>query len=162
MTIIAYLGFEPKHYRDYVIQIEPLEKCIGELTHLHKLQWDEIEEDRPPFKPNYLPFYLNEKENKFFQVNVRKDNHLVGGVGFFLFDSMHTSLLTANETAFFLLPEHRKGMLAMNLLKYSDNILKNLGVYEIIVTVKSYAKTGRLIERLDFKQSDTVYIKMVK
>ena len=157
--IIANRGFNHKIYRDYVIQVEPLEKCILELMNLHKQQWLEIEEERPSYRPNYLPFIESESNGRFFQICIRKNSELVGGIGFFLFESMHTSLLTANETALYIKPEHRKGMLAVSLCNYADDILKKIDVSEVILTVKAYANTGKLIERMGYKKTDVVYMK---
>lgn len=156
---IPQIGFPTREHRGYIIAIEPLSVCLAELKPLHIAQWNEIEEQRPPFNPDYQRFIDSESSGQFFQVTVRKNDELVGGIGFFVFPSVWTQRWIAEETAFYLKPEHRKGLLASTVCIYSEKVLRALGVSELEVTVKSYANTGVILRRQKFRQTDTVWLK---
>lgn len=159
MRTIPDIGFPGREYQGYAIAIEPFAACVDEFKPLHVAQWDEIEEQRPAFRPDYQRFMDSEAIGQFFQITARQDGELVGGVGFFVTPSIWTQLWIAEETALYLKPEHRKGLLASTLCQYAEQVCRALGVSEIVATVKSYAKTGVILRRQKFRQTDSVWIK---
>lgn len=156
---IPQIGFPGRSYLDYEIGIEPFADCLEEFKPLHVAQWNEIEEKRPPFNPDYQRFIRAEEEGMFFQICVRRAGELVGGCGFFVFPSILTQKYIAEESALYIKPEHRKGLLASAICSYAEQVLRALGVSEINITVKSYARTGVILRRQGFRQTDSVYLK---
>lgn len=157
-TYLADIGFMKKEYHGY--EIKPAKICehLQDVKDLHRKQWEEIEENRPPLMADYGRFLSAEQNNGFVQIGVFKDNKIVGGCGFFVYPHIHTQLMVAEESALYLLPEHRKGLLAVVLMKYCKDFLQKVGVSEVIATVKAYADTGTMLVRLGFRKTDTVYI----
>ena len=158
MRTIPQIGFPPQTYLDYTLQIEPFAKCLAEMAPLHKAQWAEIEEQRPPFNPDYSRIMKAENDGGYFQITVRHNKALVGGLGFFVFPNLHTQQWYAEESAFYISPAHRKGLLASALIRYGLSVLRALRVVEVNATVKSYAKTASILRRLGFRKTDEVFM----
>ena len=79
--------------------------------------------------------------------------------------SMHTkSVLQATEDAFYLLPEHRNGMLAIYYLQYAESVLKQMGIKRIGMSDKSPCggkSLESLMKRMGYKQVAIAYCKEV-
>lgn len=155
---LADTDFPPKDYHGYTIRLTKMCDHMEETVVLHQKQWAEIEEHRPPLLPDYNRFLSAEKSGGFVQVGVFSNDLLVGGCGFFVYPSIHTQLMVAEESALYLLPEHRKGLLAVVLMKYCKAFFQKIGISEVTATVKSYANTGKMLDRLGFRQTDSVYL----
>jgi GNAT superfamily N-acetyltransferase len=155
---LADTDFPEKEYQGYTVKLTKMADHLEEIEYLHRTQWDEIEEHRPPLSPDYNRFLSLEKSGGFVQVGVFLKEKMVGGCGFFVYPSIHTQLMVAEESALYLLPEHRKGMLALVLMRYCKNFFQKIGVSEVTATVKSYANTGKMLKRLGFRQTDSVYL----
>ncbi len=157
-VFLADMDFPAKKYQGYEIKATKLAYCLPRLQELHQQQWDEIEENRPPLNVDYFRYVDAEKSGKFVQIGIFHNEEFVGGCGFFLYPSIQTQILVAEETAMYLLPEHRTGLLAFVMMRYCKDFLQKAGVKEVFLTVKYYANTGKMIERLGFRKTDTVYL----
>lgn len=157
-VFLADAKIKAANYHGYEIRATKLEECLDSLRKQHKQQWDEIEESRPPLNVDYDRYISSERNGGFVQIGAFKSGEFVGGCGFFVYPSIQTRITVAEETALYLLPEHRKGMLAYVMMKYCVDFLRNIGVKEITATVKYYAKTGKIMDRLGFRKTDAVYI----
>lgn len=159
MKTIPDIGFPAHVWKEYVFAVERVAECRDELAPLHRAQWNEIEKERPPFNPDYDRLEESEHGGTFFMIVVRLDGEAVGNLGFFVFPSIHTKRMMAEELSFYIAPAHRKGFLASQICKYAEAILRALSVSEVQLTVKEYANTGKLLERLNFRKTDTIYMK---
>ena len=95
-------------------------------------------------------------------VTVRADGKLVGYHASFLKTHMHRrSLLTAYTDTFFILPEHRRGMVGYKLFKYVTEVLKRRGVKWIYAGVRLSNDVGLVLERQGYKKFEQTYLKVI-
>lgn len=96
----------------------------------------------------------------FYRIyTARDDGRLVGDVGMYVTNSMHTGRVIATEDCWFLLPEYRKGRNAIRLHHFVEAELQKLGVIEISQTVKLQNGAGRILEYLGYQHIANQYSK---
>lgn len=121
----------PRVYKNYTIGHELLADVLDEVRHLHESHWEETEGYLGlPFNPDYERMMELEGMYHFIMFTVRDENgSVVGNLAYHLNYSLHhKGHLIASEDAIFLADGHRRGMLAMELLKYAEEIFVALGV----------------------------------
>lgn len=147
-------------YGAYSFSVEPILSCFDELTAQHKSQWDEVEQVRQVFNPDYDAIIRSEYAGSRVQFVVRKDGVMVGNCGCYIMRSLHTQQLKASEDTMYIARDHRKGMLAVRFFKFCESVLLHLGVKEISVTTKVSNNVHKLWERQGYEFSDRVLSKV--
>lgn len=135
----------PQWRGDCVFDLERMEDIKDEMKPLHLAHWKETEKHRHdlPFRPNYETFIQYERAGRYVLFTLRINGKLLGNCAMYLDLSTHTRTLIATEDTLFLMPEARKGRTASRFIHYCESALKQLGVQEICVTVKTVNKAGR-------------------
>ncbi len=125
--------------------VERIENIVEEIKPLHRAHWDETEEHRHglPFNPDYATFIRYEQAGRYILFTLRSHGRLLGNCAMYLDMSAHTQTLIATEDTLYLLPEARKGRRAVWFVKYIEDSLRDLGIKEICITVKTVNKAGR-------------------
>ena len=143
-------------------QVEQLVDVWPELIMLHKAHWGETEAYRhnQPFAPLLARYMEYECVNSFVMYTIRDGDKLVGNLGMYFTPSMHTQLLLASEDTLFILPEYRRGRLAIDFIKYVEADCVRRGVSDIEVTAKN-DKVGRLMMHLDYQPTAVQYSKQL-
>jgi hypothetical protein len=156
-SIAARLGPTPASYKGATFQIERLRDAFDEVSAQHLAQWDEVEPARTGFNPNYEYAFGAEDAGRYVLFTARRDNVLIGNVGCYLYNSLHTQKLAAKEDVLYLVPEERKGYLAVKFFRYCEDVLVNmLAVKEVTISVKTTNEVYRLWERQGYKFTDRV------
>lgn len=124
-----------------------------EFQHLARAHWEEtmrpITSDE--FKPD-VSRYIQFNEIGFYRLfTARKDGRLVGNLGIYITDSMHTQKRIAKEDSWFMLPEVRGGRTAMKFVQFVENELRKHGVKSIDTTTPPQAGSRRLLEYLGYQ-----------
>jgi len=142
-------------YGNNLIQVERLEDVLDELKPVHAAHWQETERYRHgiALNPDYNYMINAERNGRLILFTVRNDNGLVGNCMMYLSRSTHTQRWVAEEDTIFILPEHRKGRLGVRLIRYVEDVLRNMGVTEIRVTVKTVNDVGRLLTHLGYNHT---------
>lgn len=138
----------PAWLNDCVFSLERMEDIQDEMKPLHLTHWKETEKHRHglPFRPDYETFIKYERAGRYVLFTLRINGKLLGNCAMYLDLSTHTRTLIATEDTLFLMPEARKGRAASHFIRYCESALKQIGVQEICVTVKTVNKAGRFFK----------------
>lgn len=142
-------------YADHLIQVERIEDVLHELKPVHAAHWQETERYRHgiALNPDYNYMINAERSGRFMLFTVRNQSGVVGNCMMYLSRSTHTQRWVAEEDTIFILPEYRKGRLGVRLIRYVEDVLRNMGVTEIRVTVKTVNDVGRLLSHLGYNHT---------
>lgn len=133
----------------------------GGAEELAKLHWDEVERHRHGlgFTPDWAKMADWEDAGRFVAFTVRHGNRVVGYLAFHLTDGYHTNKKIATEDGLFLVPEHRRGLTAVRLIRYAETALKAIGVGEIHVITKAGTTADQLMDRIGYPAISNLRIK---
>ncbi len=136
--------------------------CLEELKPLHIAHWMETENYRQglPFNPNYER-YKTFAEVGFYRLFTARDNgKVVGNIGMYVTQSMHTQTKIAQEDTLFLLPEARRGFTASKFIRFVESVLVSEGVEEINITIKRTNAMDVLMRRLGYTHAANLFTKI--
>ena len=142
-------------------QVERVALIWDEIYYLGQKHWAETEGYQIyPFNPD-KDRYISYNESGFYrQYTARTENgEIAGHAGIYITVSMHTQISIAQEDTWYLLPEHRKGRNALNLLKFVENDLRQMGVMELMMSAKLSNKSGRIMELSGYEHIGNQYLK---
>lgn len=156
-------GFEPHWYSEFSFNVERMETIAEEISVLHKMHWDESESVRHglPYQPNYQRWIADERSGNFMLFTVRHQGALVGYCQVYITTSNHTGVRICNEDALFLHPDARKGRVCAELAKYGEACVKELGVREIRLSVKTGNDIWKLWERMGYVRTGYELVKVL-
>lgn len=119
------------------------------LAHDHWCETENYRHDQP-FSPDLERYAYYEEIGFYILYTAWDGDKLVGNLGMYYVESMHTQQLIATEDTLFLLPEYRHGRNAIRLIDFMVQDMKGRGVVEISCTAKD-DRVGRLLGRLAFR-----------
>lgn len=158
--------FLPEHHdAGYRFAAESFRRVLDELHPLHEAHFGETERYRAHqgMAPDYLAMETDERAGRLLQFTLRTDaGVLVGNARFYLGTSRHTAAKFAQEDTYFILPEHRRGLLAVRFWQYAERCLATLGVVEVRTDSKLSTGVGKLNEFLGYSPVSTRYIKTLE
>lgn len=143
---------------------ENYREILEELKPLHLAHWMETEGYRHglEFAPKYEQ-YSHFNDIGFYRVFTARDNgRLVGNIGMYVTNSMHTNNKVATEDTLFLLPEARKGFIAARFISFVEKELKKLAPIEINITIKEADRLPKLMMRLGYLKTSIQYSKTLE
>lgn len=154
----------PEEKDGFVFAVERMEAIEGEMMPLHRAHWEETEAHRHalPFNPDYATFIRYERAGRYILFTLRHNGHLIGNCAMYLDRSTHTKTLIATEDTLYLLPQARKGNVAKHFIAYCETALKQLGVKEITVTVKTVNRAGLFFQRLGYRHVENGLTKVLE
>lgn len=156
--------FGEKLYKGVVFKVERFSDVLGELHPLHQMHFLETEVHRHGFelKPNYEYMADMERQGKMVQFTARdaETGKLVGNIRMYLQRSLHTDNLYASEDTYYVIPEYRKGFMALRFWQFMEESLKAIGVQEIRTDSKVINKVNRLNEYCGYKHVANKYVKI--
>lgn len=156
--------FGVKEYRGYLLQCERFADAQEELHGLHVRHYAETEKYRAgiPLDMNYEAFKERDRAGGLLQftARVKETGELVGNMRVYLARSMHTQTLISTEDTFYVVPEHRGGMMAVRLWQFAEAAGKSIGVREAYFDSKLVNKAGRMAEYLGYTAFATKYVKI--
>ena len=141
-----------EEYQDFLILVERIEDVLEEIKPLHAAHWSETETYRHgvQLNPDYAYMVNAERSGRFILFTVRHEGLLVGNCMMYLSRSTHTQKWVAEEDTIFILPEYRKGRLGVRLIRYVEDVLRNMGITEIRITVKTVNTVAKLMMRMGY------------
>lgn len=148
-----------------VFQVESFTACIDELKPIHALHWQETEEDRHAvgFAIDYDYYRQIEAMGLLFMATARDDGRIVGEYLFFIQNGRHSrGAREALLDSMFLLPDYRKGMTAVKMLRFCEAELTRAGVNRITLACKTAHDVSLLFRRCGYVNTEVVYSKIVK
>jgi len=141
-----------EEYEGCLILAERIEDLVDEIKPLHAAHWAETESYRHGIELNADYDYMvnAERQGRFILFTVRYEGTLVGNCMMYLSKSTHTQKWVAEEDTIFILPEYRKGRLGVRLIRYVEDVLRNMGISEIRITVKTVNTVAKLMMRMGY------------
>ena len=159
-----YYGFNPVDCGAYVIGIEKVSDAAVEFLSLIKKHLAEGKKHLAGVSlPTWRSFMELEKANSSVLVSVRYEGRMIGYFFFAMEADFYSSdAVVAVERGFWIDEEHRKGGLALNMLKFAEETAKKLGCGFLGVGDTSPAggvSLAALMKRRKFKPATLNYYK---
>lgn len=145
-------------------QVEDIDSVREEMEPLTILHWAELAGDVEDIALDFdWELYTNlQALGKIMFTTVRDDGDLVGYHCSLVSNHMHyKSTLHGIVDFFWIHPEFRRGFIGINLLKFVEQQLRNLGVRKIIMSSKNKLDTSALLKRLGYDQSERIFTKLL-
>jgi GNAT superfamily N-acetyltransferase len=132
------------------------ERLLDIIPEVEKLMWDhwrQIKADRAGAgapDPDWTRYRIIEEAGLLHCFTARDEaGELVGYLTYFLTPSMHyRTVLQAEDDAFFLRADHRKGLAGVRLFRFAEGELRRLGAKRAWAHVKEDFDVGPVFERL--------------
>jgi GNAT superfamily N-acetyltransferase len=147
---------------------ETLASARPELEALLPLHWQEIarDKDNPKFqlKPDWATYHALEAVGQFWMMVVRVDGAMVGYlIGFVRRQLHYADSLAFVSDIFYLLPEHRKGRIGIELFRQAEKALRRRGVDKIYLGSKCREDLDRskLFTHLGYERIEYVFAKVL-
>jgi len=135
-----------------------------EIEPLLKQHWDEIALNKDTIKlnPHWKKYAMLDQNNMLRVYTARKDEELIGYFVVILESSLHYMDHTfAHNDVIFLTKKYRKGLTGVKLIKYAEECLAEEGVKQLFVNTKLHQPFDVILERLEFKEVEKVYSKVL-
>ncbi|HET7060547.1 MAG TPA: GNAT family N-acetyltransferase [Nitrosospira sp.] len=157
-------GLRSREHDGFAFGVERIEDIAAEMKPLHRAHWNETESHRHGLElnPDYEAFTRYERSGRYLLFTLRKDGRLLGNCAIYLDRSAHTQTLIATEDTLYLLPEARRGRVARRFVAYVEDALRELGVREIHITVKTVNRAGRFLQMLGYRHVENGLMKILE
>jgi GNAT superfamily N-acetyltransferase len=126
---------------------------VPEIERLMIEHWRDIKADKAgagPPDPDWDRYRVAEEAGLLHCFTARShDGELVGYLGYYVVPAIHyRRVLQAEDAAFFIRKDHRKGMAGVKLFRFAEAELKRLGAQRVFAHVKPELDIGPVFERL--------------
>lgn len=147
--------------RGIYYQREAPGRAVEEALPLFEKHYQEIAKYHDiPLAPDFAAYAALEAQGNLRVYSARNAGDLIGYVVFFVRPHLHYSgTLFAAQDVLFLLPEYRKGMTGLRLIKFADERLKAEGVQVVTQHVKDHMDFGPILERMGYERVETTYMR---
>lgn len=145
--------FQSAEHLGCTIRAERFETVLPELHPLHELHWQETEKHRHgvAMRPDYQAMAARERAGGLLQFVARDAAGAIAGhVRMYVGTSLHSQTLFAEEDTLFMVPEHRRNLLVMALMRYAEQCLRQIGVREIRADSKLLNRADVLMKRMGY------------
>lgn len=143
---------------------ERLAPNLSEFDRLGKAQWEETETYQAfPYNPNFKRYVdYNESGFHIWYAARNEAGEVVGHLGAYVNDSMHTGIRVASEDTLYLMPEYRNAGNGSAILKYVEADLLSMGIKEIRATTKlTNEKIGKVMFARGYQHVANEYVKVI-
>jgi hypothetical protein len=146
-------------------QVETYEQVVSDIQELIKLHYEEIALNKQdiPLDPDWKRYKMLSDNNMLFVITARDNGTLVGYSVFFITQHMHyNSTKMASNDVLYLLPEYRKGMTGIKLIKASELELNKINVTKVLWHIKFHKDFRNILYRMGYKDEDAIVGKILK
>lgn len=147
-------------------KLEPVERVWNEVMELAAIHWASTKSYRRhyPFQPSFERYNAYNQSGFFQLFTVRDGEKLVGYLGLYLSQSMHSQHMMLTEDTFFLHPDYRGGTTALRFLKQIEKQARAWGVVEMMFSCEQDNETGiqGLLKLLDYAPVIQQYSKQLQ
>jgi GNAT superfamily N-acetyltransferase len=150
--------------RKITYQEELYDAVVDEIQPLIHAHWEEIAsaKDKIKLNPDYS-MYKSLNDARVLRIfTVRNEGKLIGYFIVICNPHMHYSdHVYAMNDIIYIDPEYRGSTIAFKLLRSVEKRLKQDGVSVLMINMKVHAPFDRLLEKLEFKNTERVYTKYI-
>jgi len=144
--------------------VQKLKEFRGELDDLIWLHWEEIalNKDQINLDPDWDKYEEGDRNGQIVWITCRHKGILVGYSSWFLTKHLHYKNHTwAYNDIVYLKKEHRRGRNGLDLIRYSEYVMKLLGADKIAWHVKSTHDWTPILRRMGYGLEDMTMGKVV-
>lgn len=144
--------------------VEPWSSFKAESLNLWPLHWQEIAIDRDKIKLNidYDQYDQTDAQGALHVVVAREAGKIIGyWLGIVRPHLHYADSLSAFTDVYYILPEHRKGRVGINLFKEAEKTLRARGVQKIFTGTKVHLDMGKVFEHLGYRKTEVLYTKVI-
>lgn len=147
------IKYQAVNYRD----------CIDEIKSMFESHYDELSVTKGfRLNPDYEIYESADKRNTVKIILCKDDEKVIGYIVFFVGNNLHyKDCLLATEDIYYLLPEYRRGRIAIKMFNFAEDYLKSIGVNMIRYTTKVHMDNSALFEYLDYNFIEKVFVKRI-
>lgn len=147
---------------EYTVALAPLNAKIDDTVAMWRDHWNEQGEEAAravEFNPDVPGFLDAEQRGWFAYIVVRLGEEIVGHFGLAFRKNRQTSQFTAGDEFLYLKPEHRKGMLALKLIRFAKALAFEKGAVEFGVSYRTFGSVDidPLLRRCGMSHIANVY-----
>ena len=138
---------------------------IAELGPLIEQHYEELTLHKETIKldPDWDRYKKLAENNQAVFIGVRDNFKLVGYSLFFIAPHIHyKENIMANNDVLYLLPEYRKGLTGIRLIKFCEQHLQSLGVDKIIWHIKFAKDFRNILYRMGYIDEDALVGKIIR
>jgi len=140
--------------------VSSMVEFLAEVEPLLVQQWRELaaDQERVPMVPDYAVYLGLWQAGACHVVTARDDGKLAGYIVFFVRCHPHyATTLMAFADSFYVLPEYRKSLLALRMVKHAIADLKRCGVQVVHCYAKPFNNLGKVLEYAGMTPTETTY-----
>jgi hypothetical protein len=144
--------------------IEPVLDCKEEMLSLLDEHYEELTLNKHVVKlnPNWSEYDRREKAGKFVYLTARDGDTLIGYSAWFVDYHIHyADLKVAMNDVIFLKKEYRQGMTGIKLIKYSEKVVRELGVNKVAWHIKESNDFRPILQRMGYAEEDIIVGKII-
>jgi len=144
--------------------VEPVLDCKEEMLSLLDEHYEELTLNKHVVKlnPNWEEYDRREKQGKFVYITASDEGKLIGYSAWFVDYHIHyADLLVASNDVIFLKKEYRQGMTGIKLIKYSEKVMREMGVNKITWHIKESNDFRPILQRMGYNIEDIIVGKIV-
>jgi hypothetical protein len=145
-------------------QVEKFEDIYLDIQQIFDDHWEEVALDKESIKlnPDYDKYILLSKTGILHMVTAREYGKIIGYHISVIYPHIHyKDSLTCFTDIFFVVKEKRKGFTGIKLLKFMEESVKAKGVQKIYMGTKLHIDISLLLERLNYKQIEKIFTKVI-
>lgn len=139
------------------------DELIEELAPLSYLSWKEVQDfEEAIYEPNWEAYKELNSLGGVRCFTVRDKGELVGYASFMVVPHLHMrNNLHAMSDSIFILPSHRRGMVAVKLLRFAESTMREHGIKVMVLASTIQKDLTRLFEFLGYEFESAVYRKRI-
>jgi len=149
---------------DITFQVENWFSCRKKMEWLFPIHWEEVGVYKDKIKLNFNDEEYNRlaEQGNLVIVTARDKEKVVGYHWSFLKNHIrYQDSLTATTDGFFLHPDYRKGFNGINLFKFVEKTLKDMGVERMVTGFKTSHDKSKIFEYLNWDRQEIIYTKYI-
>jgi len=124
--------------------------------------WDEIalNKENIALNPDVEAYQKLEDQGRLHIYTAREGEKLVGYFAVIAVEHLHyKDHIFAHNDVIYVDPEYRKGFTAWRLIKFAEQQLTLSGVSVMMINIKRHKPFDKLLQRLNFKETESIYSK---
>ena len=142
--------------------VESFASAYEEALPLLQAHWHEIalNQDSIKLNPDFEAYQNLEDQGRLHIYTAREGDKLVGYFAVIAIEHLHyKDHIFAHNDVIYVDPEYRKGFTAWRLIKFAEQQLILSGVSVMMINIKRHKPFDKLLQRLNFKETESIYSK---
>jgi len=137
-------------------------ELISEMSLLLIDHWNEANDDMDEIDVDWPMYQSLQKQGSYYLFTIRAESELIGYAGYMIIPSLQCrKRLQAVGDMIYVKPEYRGKMLAIKLMKFAENKMKEVGANAISQSIKAHHDFSAMMRRLGYKLEEYYFTKRI-